>query len=82
MKKSLVSPSFIKQKAKQLKREKSLSQSQALNEAVQLFGFSNYKNYLNILEDNCKQSKVLINNLIKNISSEKGRLWLFPSYSK
>lgn len=50
--KSLVSPSFIKQKARQIKKAKSLSQSDALNEAVKEYGFSNYKNYLNALEKN------------------------------
>lgn len=50
--KSLVSPSFIKQKTRQIKKEKSLSQSDALNEAVKEYGFSNYKSYLNALEKN------------------------------
>jgi type II secretory pathway pseudopilin PulG len=67
MKKSLVSPSFLKQKARQLKKEKSLSQSQALNEAAQHFGFSNYKNYLNVLEGNQKQSNPPIE---RNVSGE------------
>ncbi len=71
MKKSLVSPSFLKQKARQLKREKSLSQSQALDEAAQQFGFSNYKNYLNVLEANLKQSKPAKEVLLKQIASEK-----------
>lgn len=50
MKKPIVSPSFLKQKARQLKKSKSLTQSEALNEASQELGFSNYKNYLNALE--------------------------------
>lgn len=70
-KKSLVSPSFLKQKARQLKREKSLSQSQALDETAKLFGFSNYKNYLNILEDNSEQSGPSLEGLLKKIISEK-----------
>ena len=69
-KRSLVSPSFLKQKARQLKREKFLSQSQALDEAAQQFGFSNYKNYLNILESNQKQSKPPIEDILKNIFLE------------
>lgn len=71
MKRSFVSPSFLKQKARQLKKEKSLSQSQALDEAARQLGFSNYKNYLNISEANKKQSKPPIAVLLKNISSEK-----------
>lgn len=50
--KSLVAPSFLKQKARQIKREKSLSQHQALDEAAMQLGFSNYRNYLNLLEAN------------------------------
>lgn len=47
---SLVSPSFIKQKARQLKKEKSISLHQAYDEAVAPYGFANYKNYLNALK--------------------------------
>lgn len=67
MKKSLVSPSYLKQKARQLKRDNSLSQSQALDAAAQQFGFSNYKNYLNLLEANNKQP---IEDYLKKISTE------------
>lgn len=56
MKNSIVSPTFIKQIARQLKKEKSLSQSQALNEAVRKYGFSNYRNYQKTLKDNLKHS--------------------------
>jgi len=49
-KNSVVSPSFLKQKARQLKKEKSLSQHQALDEASKQLGYTNYKNYLNISE--------------------------------
>lgn len=64
---SIVSPSFIKQKARQLKKERSISQSQALDEAVRLFGYSNYKHYLNVLEINQKHKEILL----QNISAEK-----------
>lgn len=51
MKKSiLVAPQFLKQKARQLKKEKSLKQREALDQASMLFGFTNYQNYLNELE--------------------------------
>ncbi len=43
--------SEIKKKAKQLKKEKSIPYHQALDEAAQFFGFTNYKNYKNELEN-------------------------------
>lgn len=48
---SVVSLSVLKQKAKQIKKAKSISLHQALNEAAKAFGFSNYKNYLNALKE-------------------------------
>ncbi|HUD02168.1 MAG TPA: hypothetical protein VMR37_07555 [Rhabdochlamydiaceae bacterium] len=71
MKKSLVLSSFLKQRTKQLKKEKSLSQNQALNEAAKELGYSNYRNYLNLLESTRKQSKSFKDVLLKKISSEK-----------
>lgn len=65
--KSIVSPSFLKQKARQLKKEKSLSQNQALNEAAKELGYSNYKHYLNMLETGRNHKELHL----KNISSEK-----------
>ncbi len=67
---SLVSPSFLKQKARQIKREHSLTQSQALDEAAKEIGFINYKNYLNILEKNRKKAKLTRNDLLESIISE------------
>jgi len=68
---SIVSQSFFKQKARQIKKEKSLSQHQALDQAAREFGYSNYKNYLNVLEANRNQSKQPPKEvLLKNISSE------------
>lgn len=71
---SVVLLSFLKQRAKQLKKGKSLSQSQALNEAAKELGYSNYKNYLNLLEANRKQSKPSKEVILKNISSEDDML--------
>ncbi|KTD01969.1 hypothetical protein [Legionella feeleii] len=71
MKKSLVSPSYLKQKARQLKRDNSLSQSQALDETARQFGFSNYKNYRNLLNDNNKQP---LEDYLKRIYSENDML--------
>ena len=68
---SLVSPSFLKQKARQLKKEKSLSQSEALDEAARQQGFTNYKNYLNTLEANRHKSVPTRESLLKNIFDEK-----------
>jgi hypothetical protein len=67
---TLVSPTFIKQRARQLKREKSLSQSQAYDEAARESGFSNYKHYLNYLE-NHQQPKPSIEDILKNILLKK-----------
>lgn len=71
MKKSLVSPSFIKQRARQLKRKKSLSQSLALDEAAREAGHTNYKNYLNLLTVNRKQSELSKSSHFENLYSEK-----------
>ena len=71
MKKSLVSPSFIKQKARQLKKEKGLSQSKALDEAVKQFGYSNYKNYLNVSETDRTQTKSSKESILKQLQTEK-----------
>ncbi len=65
--KSIISPSFLKQKARQLKKEKSINQHQALDEAAKLYGFSNYKHYLNVLEMVSKRKVAHF----KNISFEK-----------
>ena len=40
----LVSPSYLKQVARNLKKDQSLSQSAALNEAAKKLGYVNYKN--------------------------------------
>lgn len=71
MNKSLVSPSFLKQKARQIKKEKSLSQNEALDEAAKSLGYSNYKNYLNALESNRKDIESSKDNLLKNIALER-----------
>ncbi len=57
MKKPVVSPSFLKQKARQLKKEKSLSQHEALNEASKQLGYTNYKHYLNYLESSVPEPR-------------------------
>ncbi len=67
----VVSPSFLKQKARQLKKEKGLSQSEALNEASKQLDYSNYKNYLNVLKANREQSENSKEVLLRTISSEK-----------
>ncbi len=45
--KSLVSPSYFKQQAKRLKKERSLTHAGSLDEYAKSCGFSNYRNYLN-----------------------------------
>ncbi|WP_347358460.1 hypothetical protein [Bdellovibrio sp.] len=49
-KKSLVTLPFLKQTAKKIKKERSLSHTQALNEAAIQFGYTNYQNYLNSID--------------------------------
>lgn len=58
--KSIVSPSFLKQRARQIKKAKSLSQHEALNEASVELGFSNYKHFLNVLEENKKSTQTTL----------------------
>ncbi len=65
--KSIFSPSFLKQKARQLKKEKSLTQNQALDEAAVELGYSNYKHYLNVLEAGRKRKEARF----KYVSLEK-----------
>jgi len=68
---SLVLLSFFKQKARQLKNEKSLSLGQARNEVAKELGYSNYKNYLNLLENKRKQSLFSKETHLKKIFSEQ-----------
>lgn len=72
MKKALVTPTFLKQKAKQLKKEKSISLHQALEETAVQYGFTNYKHFLNDWESNRQpESKSVIEALLIKLSSEK-----------
>lgn len=72
MKKSLVTPTFLKQKARQLKKEKSISWHQALEETAIHFGFSNYRHFLNEWESNQHpESQSAIEALLRKLSSEK-----------
>ncbi|HFE6147623.1 TPA: hypothetical protein ACF9U4_001661 [Legionella pneumophila] len=67
MKKTLVLQSFLQQKARQLKKEKSIRQNQAYDEAARSFGYSNYKEYLHDLKDKNRIKEILL----LNIHSEK-----------
>ena len=69
MKKSLVTATFLKQKARQLKKEKNISLHQALDEISKEFGFSNYRHYINQLESNRPQAG--IESVLKYLSMEK-----------
>lgn len=68
--KTPVSLTFLKKLAKKLKKEKSLRQHQALDEASKQLGHSNYRNYLNISKANRKQPESDKEVLLKNIYSE------------
>ena len=67
---SVVSPSYLKQVARKLKKEKSITQSEALDEAAKQFDFSNYKHYLNSLEEKKKNSPPSKDMLLTAIFSE------------
>ncbi len=81
MKKPLVSPSFLKQKARQLKKEKSISQHQALEEASKMLGFSNYRNYLNLLESNAPKPKPATEEQIEALRLDKEDIALKRAHS-
>lgn len=70
-KKPFVSPSFLKQKARKLKRQKTISQAEALDEAAIELGYSNYKNYLNASKANQNSPVQTEEALLLKISSEK-----------
>lgn len=68
--------SYIYQKAKQIKRDKSISLTQAKNLAVRDFDFVNYQHYLNVLAE--KKAQIISNkktlldkiNLVKDIEKK------------
>ncbi|KTD62117.1 hypothetical protein [Legionella spiritensis] len=66
-----VSPTFLKQEAKKLKKSQGLQMSKALDEVSKKYGFSNYRHYLNVYESNSKQVQVTKEDLLKIISLEK-----------
>lgn len=72
MKKPLITPTFLKQKAKQLKKEKSISLHQAREEMAVQYGFDNYRHFLNEWEANQKpKSQSEIDALLRKLSLEK-----------
>ncbi len=72
MKKPLITPTFLKQKARQLKKAKSISWHQALEETAVQNGFTNYRHFLNEWESNQQpESKSAIESLLRRLSSEK-----------
>lgn len=70
-KKSFVSPSFLKQKARQIKKQKAITQHQALDEAANALGYSNYKNYRNTSESNRRQIVLSKTAFLEQIRSQK-----------
>ena len=65
-----ISPTYLKQKAKKLKKSDNLSMCVALDEVSKFYGFSNYRHYINIYKSNRKQSAFSKQELLKNISLE------------
>lgn len=69
-----VSPTFLKQEAKKLKKSQGLLMSKALDEVSKNYGFSNYRHYLNVYESNLEQLNFSKEVFLKSISSEKDTL--------
>jgi hypothetical protein len=66
-----VSPTFLKQEAKKIKKNQGLSMSKALDEVSKKYGFSNYRHYLNVYELNRTQSTSSKEVLLNTLSLEK-----------
>ncbi|HGK7609086.1 TPA: hypothetical protein ACJ6J3_00090 [Legionella pneumophila] len=69
-----VSPIYLKQEAKKLKKIQGLSMGKALDEVSKKLGFSNYRHYLNVYESNLKEPAPSKEALLKMISSERDML--------
>lgn len=68
---SIVRQSFLKQTAKKLKKDNNLNWHQALDEAARQFGFTNYKNYQNILDAIKKDTSHINEKFLRSLSAEK-----------
>lgn len=64
---TLISPTFLKQKAKKLRKSLGMSHHEALDEASKKYGFSNYRHYLNVLKESESATE-------EKISSEDDKL--------
>lgn len=69
-----ISPTYLKQKAKKLKKSHNLSMCLALDEVSRFYGFSNYRHYLNVFESNQKQSKNPILEYIQYFKTQTNNL--------
>lgn len=70
--KTYVSPSFIKQLARQIGQSESIKLSFALDKAVRQYGYSNYRNYLNLLEEGREAKRDLLKKVaLENNSHDK-----------
>jgi hypothetical protein len=67
---TLISPRFLKQVAKKLKKGLGISHHEALDGASKMYGYSNYRHYLNILENSMPAKKVVLKNVSKKIQVE------------
>lgn len=76
-----ISPTYLKQKAKKLKKSHNLLMCVALDEVSRVYGFSNYRHYLNVFKSNQTQSKnpileyieyfkIQVNNLIEDYKTQ------------
>lgn len=66
-----VSPTFLKQEAKKIKKNQGFSMSKALDEVSKKYGFSNYRHYLNVYELNRTQATSSKDALLNTLSLEK-----------
>lgn len=80
-----VSRSFIQQLARQIKRDTNVSQSVALDTAVQKYGFQNYRHFLKYSKSKSSQRESdnrSILNLLKKTDSEVQRIELALNFVK
>jgi hypothetical protein len=69
---TLVSPRFLKQEAKKLKKSLGISHHEALDEISKKYGFYNYRHFLNVLEKSKPAKKVdFKKSSSKNVTSKK-----------
>lgn len=78
-----VSPRFLKQQARILKKSNNLILAKALDEVSKNYGFSNYRHFINVYKSNQKRSKISIEVFLERLLLEhdsSNKLTLAMSY--